>query len=79
MAKTKKSSSKVSLYNPGNSPVVYTKTGHVLGGDERAEVDSLDEVGQRAVDHGYLVNESVAEDGAGVSDQSGESDEGNGS
>lgn len=69
MAKKK---NKVSLYNPGSTPVVYTTTGHVLGGDERIEVDALDEVGQRAVGHGYVVNESVAApEGSGESDQEG--------
>jgi hypothetical protein len=43
------------IYNPGNSPVVYSDDGKILGGDERVEVASLDKHGKRAVAHGYIV------------------------
>jgi hypothetical protein len=43
------------IYNPSNSPVVYSENGHILGGDDRIEVDALDKHGKRAVDHGYLI------------------------
>lgn len=59
MAAKKKST--VTLYNPSNLPAVYSLTGHVIGGNERLTVDSLDEVGQRGVDHGYFINESAGE------------------
>lgn len=52
------------IYNPGNSPVVYSDDGKILGGDERIEVASLDKHGKRAVAHGYIVilEEEQAED-----------------
>lgn len=66
----KKSDTRVTLYNPGSTSVVYTLTGHVLGGDERITVDKLDVVGERAVKHGYLVlKESIGQSGSGESDQ----------
>lgn len=43
------------IYNPGNSPVVYSDDGKILGGDERIEVASLDKHGKRALAHGYIV------------------------
>jgi hypothetical protein len=52
---------KIEIYNPANSPVVYSNSGHILGGDDRVEVDALDEHGQQCVANGYLV---VMSDGA---------------
>jgi hypothetical protein len=43
------------IFNPWNSPVVYSNDGHILGGGERREVESLDKHGERAVKHGYIV------------------------
>lgn len=49
--------SKITLFNPEDTPAVYDNDGHTVGGTERVEVDELDEVGQRAVDSGVLVRE----------------------
>jgi hypothetical protein len=43
------------IYNPLSDPVVYSNDGHILGGDERREVEALDEHGKRSVDRGYIV------------------------
>ena len=42
------------LLNSTRAGVVYDDAGHSLGGGERMQIDSLDEVGQAAVDAGYL-------------------------
>jgi len=43
------------LLNSGRTGVVYDSTGRSLGGGERLEIDDgLDEVGQAAVDRGFL-------------------------
>lgn len=42
------------LLNSTRAGVVYDGAGHSLGGGERLEIDALDEVGQAAVDAGYL-------------------------
>jgi hypothetical protein len=65
---------KVTLFNPGGSPVVYSEQGHILGSAERREVDPLDAAGKRAVAEGLLVNETEATkdaDGAAESDDQG--------
>lgn len=46
---------KITLVNPGNSAVVYSLDGRMLGGGESAEVEEIDEVGQAAIDRGYLM------------------------
>jgi hypothetical protein len=56
---------KVTLYNPGPTPVVYSEQGHILGSAERREVGVLDESGARAVAQGLLVNESEQAKDAG--------------
>jgi hypothetical protein len=43
------------IYNPLSDPVVYSNDGHILGGDERREVEALDEHGERSIAHGYIV------------------------
>lgn len=43
------------IFNPLNSPVVYSDDGHILGGGERREVDKLDKHGERALKHGYII------------------------
>lgn len=52
--KSKDKSSRVTLFNLGSTPVVYSSTGHTLGCAEWRTVDQLDEVGQRAVEDGLL-------------------------
>lgn len=42
------------LLNSGRAGVVYTSTGLQLGGGDLVEIDGLDDVGQAAVDRGYL-------------------------
>jgi hypothetical protein len=61
------------IYNPGNSPVVYSNDGKILGGDERIEVASLDKHGKRAVAHGYIVilEEEQTEDEAVSTEEEG--------
>jgi hypothetical protein len=54
---------KIKLYNPGNSPVVYTVPGNSLGGNERVEVDALDKVGTRVVAKGWVIDETPADPG----------------
>jgi hypothetical protein len=51
--------SKITLFNPDDTPAVYDAAGHTVGGAERVEVDELDAVGQRAVDSGVLVREEA--------------------
>lgn len=58
MANTAKPKSKL-LLNSGRSGVVYDKAGHSLGGGERLPVDTLDDIGQAAVDRHYLILLSV--------------------
>ena len=50
--------SKITLFNPGNTAVVYSEDGRIVAGAERVEVQELDATGQRAVERGYLVNET---------------------
>lgn len=54
---------KITLFNPQDTPLVYDTEGHTVGGAERVEVDSLDEVAQRAVDSGVLVREEPEQKG----------------
>lgn len=56
---------KVTLFNPGPSPVVYSNQGHILGTAERRNVDALDPVGAAAVTQGLLVNETEQAKDAG--------------
>jgi hypothetical protein len=51
------STSKITLFNPDDTPAVYDMAGHTVGGAERVEVEELDAAGQRAVDSGVLVRE----------------------
>jgi hypothetical protein len=70
-ARKDKAAAKVTLWNPGPTPVVYSEQGHILPGAERREVDSLDATGKRAVAEGLLVNETDAakqSDGAAEAD-----------
>ncbi|HZA73395.1 MAG TPA: hypothetical protein VE476_10850 [Propionibacteriaceae bacterium] len=53
--------SKITLFNPEQTPAVYDAAGHTVAGIERVEVDELDAVGQRAVDTGVLVREEAKE------------------
>lgn len=65
---------KVTLWNPGPTPVVYSEQGHILPGAEHREVDALDAVGKQAVADGLLVNETESAeqaDGAPESDDQG--------
>jgi hypothetical protein len=55
------SKSKITLFNPEQTPLVYDAEGRIVGGAERVEVDELDEVGQRAVEVGLLVREEPEE------------------
>jgi hypothetical protein len=48
-------SGKIGLLNPGTTSIVYSADGRSIGGGERAEVDEVDEVGQAAIDRGYLM------------------------
>jgi hypothetical protein len=61
----------VIIYNPNNSPVVYSEDGRILGGDDRIEVDSLDRHGERALAHGYLMvlDEEKAEEEAAPAEE----------
>jgi hypothetical protein len=43
------------LINPGNTPIAYSDQGHVIGGGERRELDTPDEVGQGLLDSGHLI------------------------
>lgn len=43
------------LLNPGTASCVYNTQGQSLGGGECVDVDEIDEVGQAALDRGYLV------------------------
>lgn len=43
------------IFNPHNTPVVYSNDGKILGGGERIEVASLDKHGERALAHGYII------------------------
>jgi len=45
---------KYTLLNPGTTPVVYTVDGRIIAAGERISVDSIDSVGQTAIDRGYL-------------------------
>lgn len=47
---------KITLFNPAHTNIVYTEAGHILGGGERHEVDHVDEVGQRLIDAGELLD-----------------------
>lgn len=49
--------SKITLFNPEDTPMVYDAAGRTVAGAERVEVEELDPVGQRAVDAGVLVHE----------------------
>jgi hypothetical protein len=49
--------SKITLFNPEDTPAVYDAEGRTVAGAERVEVDELDAVGQRAVSAGVLVRE----------------------
>lgn len=51
------SKSGIVLFNPEQTPAVYSEDGRTVGGAERVTVDKLDPVGQRAVDTGLLVRE----------------------
>jgi hypothetical protein len=62
---TARKATKVALFNPGPTPVVYSDQGHILPGAEHRDVDSLDEVGLRAVAEGLLVNETEQAKDAG--------------
>lgn len=45
---------KITLVNPTTSAVIYTTDGRQLGGGESVQVDEVDEVGQVAIERGYL-------------------------
>lgn len=53
--------SKTTLFNPGTTPVVCDKEGHIVDGGGRREVDKVDKVAQEAIDHGLLVEEKPDE------------------
>jgi hypothetical protein len=59
------------IFNPNNSPVVYSDDGHILGGGERIEVSALDKHGKRAVAHGYIIilDEETAEENAAATEE----------
>lgn len=59
MAATK---GKITLFNPEQTPTVYSEDGRSVGGAERVTVDELDSAGQHAVDTGLLVREEPEKD-----------------
>lgn len=44
----------IGLLNPGSSSVIYNSEGQSIGAGERIGVAEIDEVGQAALDRGYL-------------------------
>ena len=60
------------IFNPLNTPVVYSDDGKILGGGERIAVDSLDKHGERSVEHGYIIildGEQDAEEAASAEEE----------
>lgn len=50
------------ILNPGTTPVIYTDDARVIEAGTRLYDVDLDDTGQQAVTHGYLVEEEVASD-----------------
>jgi hypothetical protein len=46
---------KVKILNPGTTAVTFSTDGRQIAAGERLEIDKLDEVGQTALDRGYIV------------------------
>lgn len=61
------SKSGIVLFNPEQTPTVYSEDGRTVGGAERVTVKELDPVGQHAVDTGLLVREESQGEPATVS------------
>lgn len=53
--------SKITLFNPEPTPVVYDEEGRTLGSVERVTLDELNPVAREAVDAGLLVEEKPEE------------------